>query len=129
MLSYLAVSLPPQTSPTARLLALQCALRTNNRGRVALPNGLLCAMRLLHDPSPWQDLEQAHWLHRPPLIRQLPFRGVEMQLLDPTVLSQTSSRNHRIQAADWALRASYAKRLRHLDEAGRLLTLSLATRR
>lgn len=128
-LSYLTVSLPPQTSAAARLLALQCALRSNNRGRVALPTGLLRGMRIGGDPSPWQDLEQAHWLHRPPLIRQqLPFRGIEMQLLDPTVLSQTSSRNDRIRAADWALRVSYTKRLRHLDEAGRVLVLALATR-
>jgi hypothetical protein len=127
MLSYLTVSLPPQTSAAARLLALQCALRTNDRGRIGLPIGLLRSMRLGRDPSPWQDLEQAHWLHRLPPTGPSTCRAVGMQLLDPTVLSQAPSRSDRIQAADWALRASYTKRLRHLDEAGRLLTLTLAT--
>lgn len=46
MLTYLASALDCVTSPAARLLALQCALRANAHGWVRLPAGLLRGMRL-----------------------------------------------------------------------------------
>jgi len=41
MLTYLGAALPQFTSPAARLLALQCALRADTHGYVRLPDGLL----------------------------------------------------------------------------------------
>lgn len=125
-LSYLAAALPVETSAEARLLAVQCALRTNSCGLVHLPAGLLRGMRLNADPTPWQDLEQAHWLHRLPAANRPASRAASMQLLDPAVLSQLPGRAGRIRTADWALRTSYTNRLRCLDVAGRLTALALA---
>lgn len=49
MLSYLAATLPPDMSAEGRLLALQCALRSNTSGQVHLPAGLLRGMRLARE--------------------------------------------------------------------------------
>lgn len=105
MLSYLAATFPCGTSSEARLLALQCALRTNSHGRTHLPAGLLRGMRLRHDPAPWQELEAAHWLHPlTPADNAAHHHARTVQLLDLAVLTQPPSRTDRHQAADWALR-------------------------
>ncbi|MFD7225518.1 hypothetical protein ACFV9P_31650 [Streptomyces sp. NPDC059892] len=105
MLSYLAAALPRGASPEARLLAVQCALRTDSHGQTHLPAGLLRGMRLLHDPTPWQELEAARWLHLlTPADHEPRHHARTVQLLAPGVLNQAPSRTDRHQAADWALR-------------------------
>ncbi|MFD9636587.1 hypothetical protein [Streptomyces violascens] len=104
MLSYLAVALPASAGAQARLLALQCALRTDRIGQVRVRNGLLRALRMAGSP-PWEELERSHWLLRLP-------GEVTVQLLDPTVLTQTPGRPSRLQAADWALRTATGSVLR-----------------
>ncbi|WP_232788676.1 hypothetical protein [Streptomyces odonnellii] len=86
-------------------------------------------MRIDRDPSPWQDLEEAHWLHRPPATSYAASRRTSVRLLDPTVLSRSLSRTKRIRAADWALRTSYNKQLRNhgADEGLAALTLRAHT--
>ncbi|MEV5910604.1 hypothetical protein AB0M00_17095 [Streptomyces chartreusis] len=100
MLTYLGTALPRFTSPAARLLALQCALRTDVRGRVRLPAGLLRGMRLRGNRELWLELAHADWLTLPD------FRALtaQVQLLDAAVLDQAPSRRARCRAADWALR-------------------------
>ncbi|WP_405773664.1 hypothetical protein [Streptomyces sp. NBC_00859] len=121
MLSYLAAALPV-CSAAGRLLALQCALRTDRRGQVLLPAGLLRGMR--HGSANlWRELEQAHWLHHTP-----PSSGDHrVQLLDPTVLTQTPGRAGRAQAADWALRTTLSPALRRHSPQVRLTALALRT--
>jgi hypothetical protein len=100
MLTYLGSALPQFTSPAARLLALQCALRADTRGHVRLPVGLLRGMRLHRHRESWQELAHADWLE-PPDFRALPVR---LRLLDAAVLDQRPSRRARCRAAHWALR-------------------------
>ncbi|MET8205894.1 hypothetical protein ABZT51_07560 [Streptomyces sp. NPDC005373] len=111
MLSYLAAALPSPTSPQARLLALQCALRADNVGRTQLPAGLLRGMRLHSEGVWWRELEQAHWLHRPPPSAH----EATAQLLDTTLLSPRPGRRSRARAADWALRTERLPALRKQD--------------
>lgn len=126
MLSYLAATLPHDASPEARLLALQCALRTDNHGWARLPAGLLKGMRLRYDQPIWEELEQAHWLR---LQRSGDGRTHRMprtvQLLDAAVLAQAPSRTDRHQAADWALRVSVSPLLSAQPPAARLTQLAL----
>jgi len=100
MLTYLGAALPRFTSPAARLLALQCALRADARGHVRLPAGLLRGMRLRGNRELWLELAHAGWLELPD-FRALP---VQVRLLDAAVLDQTPGRRARCRAADWALR-------------------------
>ncbi|WP_330351950.1 hypothetical protein [Streptomyces chartreusis] len=100
MLTYLGAALPRFTSPAARLLALQCALRTDVRGHVRLPTGLLRGMRLHGNRELWQELSHADWLALPD-FRALP---AQVRLLDAAVLDQAPGRRARCRAADWALR-------------------------
>ncbi|WP_093911467.1 hypothetical protein [Streptomyces sp. cf386] len=100
MLTYLGAALPRFTSPAARLLALQCALRTDIRGHVRLPAGLLQGMRLRQNRELWLELAHAGWLALPD-FRALP---VQVRLLDAAVLDQAPGRRARCRAADWALR-------------------------
>ncbi|MFC4469331.1 hypothetical protein ACFPH6_33270 [Streptomyces xiangluensis] len=100
MLTYLAVALPRFSSPAARLLALQCALRADARGRVRLPDGFLRGMRLHGRPELWHELQHADWLHCP-ARKPSP---MEAQLLDESALHQAPGRTARIRAAQWALR-------------------------
>lgn len=103
VLDYLAGCLPPGTGAASRLLAVQCALRSDASGRVRVPQGLLRSLRLAGDPAPWQDLEDAWWMHR--RHRPVPTRApVEVQLLD--VFGSSHDRRARARAADWALRAA-----------------------
>lgn len=127
LLSYLASALPPSVSPGTRLLALQCALRTDRHGQVALATGLLRGMRLhSHRAHAWQELEQARWL------RHLPGQtgaSQRLQLLDVTVLTQAPDRAGRHQAADWALRTAHAPVLRDQPARLRLTMLALGVSR
>ncbi|RSN81873.1 hypothetical protein DMH26_36480 [Streptomyces sp. WAC 05379] len=100
MLTYLGTALPRFTSPAARLLALQCALRTDVRGHVRLPTGLLRGMRLHGNRELWLELTHADWLALPD-FRALP---AQVRLLDAAVLDQAPGRRARRRAADWALR-------------------------
>lgn len=100
MLTYLGAALPRFTSPAARLLALQCALRADTRGHVRLPAGLLRSMRLRGSRELWLELAHADWLDLPD-FRALP---VQLRLLDAALLEQTPGRRARRRAADWALR-------------------------
>ncbi|MGW2063483.1 hypothetical protein ACWCO9_23075 [Streptomyces sp. NPDC001937] len=99
MLTYLAAVLPRFSSPAARLLALQCALRGDGQGVVRLPGGFLRGMRMHGRSELWRELEHAGWLSRhavkPP--------HVEVRLLDPAVLTQAPGRSARRRAAHWAL--------------------------
>ncbi|WP_416960284.1 hypothetical protein [Streptomyces sp. Agncl-13] len=99
MLTYLGATLPRFTSPAARLLGLQCALRTDTRGHVRLPAGLLRGMRLRGHRDLWQELAHAGWLE-PPDARSTP---VQLRLLDAAVLDQAPGRRARRRAAHWAL--------------------------
>ncbi|MEV8346459.1 hypothetical protein [Streptomyces niveus] len=128
MLSYLAAALPRGTSPEARLIALQYALRTDRYGQTHLPAGLLRGMRLLHDPAPWQELETAHWLHTmTPLGNPPRHHARAVQLLDPAVLTQAPSRIDRRQAADWAMRIIASPPLSSQPPEARLIHLALIT--
>ncbi len=100
MLTYLGAALPRFTSPAARLLALQCALRADARGRVRLPAGLLRGMRLRQGGELWLELAHAGWLELPD-FRSLP---LQLRLLDAAVLDQAPGRRARCRAAHWALR-------------------------
>ncbi|MER7811896.1 hypothetical protein [Streptomyces sp900116325] len=126
MLSYLAAALLPDMSAEGRLLALQCALRSNTSGQVHLPAGLLRGMRLARTLAPWDELEDARWLLRLPHPAEQTGRTVTAQLLDATVLTQEPARYDRNRAADWALRAVSRPRLRALRAADRLTALVLA---
>ncbi|WP_253191300.1 hypothetical protein [Streptomyces sp. M1013] len=100
ILTYLSAALPQFTSPAARMLALQCALRSNNRGHVTLPDGLLRGMRLQRRWELWLELAQAGWLQAPSIQPGT----MSAQLLDATVLDQAPGRSVRRRAAQWALR-------------------------
>ncbi|QKW54138.1 hypothetical protein HUT08_36165 [Streptomyces buecherae] len=100
LLTYLGTALPQFTSPAARQLALQCALRADTRGHVQLPAGLLRGMRLHRSRELWLELAHAGWLEMPD-FRALP---VQLRLLDATVLDQAPGRRARCRAAHWALR-------------------------
>ncbi|MGY4929403.1 hypothetical protein [Streptomyces sp. 900105755] len=99
MLTYLGAALPGFVSSAGRLLALQCALRTDSRGSVRLPVGLLRGMHLGGHRELWQELAHAGWLE-PPTVRSVP---VQARLLDATVLDQLPGRRARCRAAHWAL--------------------------
>ncbi|MFI6084233.1 hypothetical protein ACIBBB_25205 [Streptomyces sp. NPDC051217] len=130
MLSYLTSALPHDASPEARLLALQCALRTDRHGQAYLPAGLLRGMRLLHDPAPWQELETARWLHPLTPVDNAPRHHARaVQLLDPAVLTQAPSRTDRHQAADWALRITASPPPGARSPSARLTHLTLTAHR
>ncbi|WP_392872738.1 hypothetical protein [Streptomyces sp. LN499] len=126
MLSYLATALPPRVCAQSRLLALQCALRTDAHGLVAIPAGLLRGIRISQSLAPWQQLEEENWV-RPMPEPAMPAQstGIVVQLLDHTVLTQAPTRRGRLRAADWALRTSSVQ-LDGLPSAARLVALALA---
>ncbi|MFE9059889.1 hypothetical protein [Streptomyces mutabilis] len=100
MLTYLATALPCSSSPAARLLALQCALRADTRGQVRLPGGFLRGMRLYGRTELWHELEHAGWLYR----SSRKHSPVAAHLLEAAVLAQAPGRAARARAAQWALR-------------------------
>ncbi|MFD9744718.1 hypothetical protein ACFWX5_14395 [[Kitasatospora] papulosa] len=125
MLSYLAAALPAQTTAAARLLALQCALRSTAAGMVRLPAGLVRGMRLNSGTAPFAELEDARWLYSP--VRPTTGReGLTVQLLDVAVRMQAPARRDRARAADWILRTCRAKELSRLGPLPRLVALGLA---
>ncbi|MFJ6900662.1 hypothetical protein [Streptomyces hokutonensis] len=122
-LTYLAVALPRFSSPAARLLALQCALRTGHDGYVQLPDGFLRGMRLRGRAEIWSELEHARWLSCP-----VPWRThAEACLLDESMRAQTSGRRARARAAHWALRPVPLATPRGTAPAVQLAALTLAT--
>ncbi|MFG2320578.1 hypothetical protein [Streptomyces tendae] len=122
MLTYLATALPRFSSPAARLLALQCALRADRHGQIRLPHGFLRGMRLHGRAELWLELEHAGWLHRPSR-RCSP---VQAQLLDAAVLHQAPGRTGRVRAAQWALQPAPLALSPALPSALRLTALALA---
>ncbi|MER7183594.1 hypothetical protein ABT404_29680 [Streptomyces hyaluromycini] len=122
MLTYLAAALPRFASPSARLLAVQCALRADTRGQVRLPGGLLRGMRLHGRPELWHELEHAGWLHRPTRTHS----PVHAHLLDDAVLAQAPGRTTRVRAAQWALRPTPLAVPPSLPPAVQLTALTLA---
>ncbi|MFD3613193.1 hypothetical protein ACFWXA_35085 [Streptomyces atroolivaceus] len=125
MLSYLGVALPVHIGATARLIALQCTLRSTPQGYVRIPGGLLRGMRLDDAAYARQDLEDAGWLHVFPRWPQARQQDLTAQLLDATVWSQAPGRLARARAADWALRVCSTPQLRGLEVTPRLLGLTL----
>jgi hypothetical protein len=123
MLTYLSAALPQFTSPAARLLALQCALRADTAGYVRLPGGLLRGMRLHGRAELWGELEHADWLRR--AAGRHPH--VDVQLLDAVLLSQQPGSRARARAAQWALRAAPLAVPAGLPPAVRLTALALAS--
>lgn len=126
MLSYLAAALPRCTAAPARLLAVQCALRATASGRLWTPWGLLRGMRMGSAFPYWEELEQAQWLRRLPTLTSEDARGVSVQLLDATILTQTPTRRDRARAADWALRMASHPALRGMPVVSPLVALTLA---
>ncbi|MFE1521673.1 hypothetical protein ACFW9I_33475 [[Kitasatospora] papulosa] len=124
MLSYLAAALPPEASPAARLLALQCALRSTAAGTVRLPAGLVRGMGVGSCATAYGELEEAHWLYSP-TTPQTGREGFTAQLLDLALRTQAPARRDRARAADWSLRSCQAKNLRRLDPLLRLMALAL----
>ncbi|WP_149184871.1 hypothetical protein [Streptomyces sp. TRM49041] len=99
-LASLHACLPEDVGAPARLLAVQCALRADADGQLALPVGLLRGMRLGSTPTPWDELEDAHWLMR----LTAPAGPVWVQLLSHH--GPHPARRQRVRAADWALRTA-----------------------
>ncbi len=111
MLNYLASALPTETSPAARLIALQCALRMNDSAQVRLPLGVLRSLRLEPATDSWRDLHQARWLCATLPASHSNARAVVIQLLDVGLFAQCPARPDRLAAADWALRAACGIRM------------------
>ncbi|MFD5536308.1 hypothetical protein ACFWIJ_00240 [Streptomyces sp. NPDC127079] len=122
MLTYLASTLPCVTSPAARLLALQCALRSDRHGHVRLPAGLLRGMRLHRRPELWQELAHSGWLDLPDPRTAI----LQVRLLDDTPLDQAPSLSARRRAAHWALQPSPLAATAAQAPAQRLAALALA---
>ncbi|MEU0073777.1 hypothetical protein ABZ027_30145 [Streptomyces sp. NPDC006332] len=122
MLTYLASALPRVTSPAARLLALQCALRADRHGCVRLPAGLLRGMRLHRRPELWQELTHGGWLDLPDPRAASP----QVRLLDDAMLDQAPSHSARRRAAHWALQPSPFTATATAAPAERLTVLALA---
>ncbi|MEU5331297.1 hypothetical protein [Streptomyces parvus] len=123
MLSYLAAALPAPASAAARLLALQCALRSTTAGKVNIPAGLIRGMRIASEPSALTELEAAGWLRSP----SGPTRtGISVELLDTAVRMQAPARADRARAANWTLRICQMGEIRQLGATPRLLALALA---
>lgn len=122
MLTYLAAALPRFCSPTARLLALQCALRADGQGHISLPYGFLRGMRLASHAAPWHELEHAGWLRCTGRRRG----RTEADLLDEAVLAQTPGREERARAAHWALQPTPLRVPRKLPPSVQLTALVLA---
>ncbi|MFT9786467.1 hypothetical protein [Streptomyces rhizosphaericola] len=123
MLSYLAAALPARTSAAARLLALQCALRSTTAGKVNIPAGLIRGMRIASEPSAFTELEAACWLRSPTGPAQA---GISVELLDTAVRMQAPARADRARAGNWILRVCQMSEIRQLGATPRLLALALA---
>ncbi|GAA0466928.1 hypothetical protein [Streptomyces olivaceiscleroticus] len=125
MLTYLGAALPRFCSPTARLLALQCALRANRCGQVHLPGGLLRGMRLAGHAASWHELTHANWLAGP--SPRTARGGVAVQLLDAAVRAQAPGRAQRARASHWALQPTHLATTHDAPPALQLTALALAS--
>ncbi|MFW3464462.1 hypothetical protein ACN24K_30835 [Streptomyces microflavus] len=125
MLSYLAAALPAPTSAPARLLALQCALRSSAAGKVSIPTGLVRGMRLGAGATALAELQEVQWLYTtvPPRPGS---EGFTAHLLDVALRTQAPARGDRARAADWSIRTCRVKTLHQLGSLPRLLALALA---
>ncbi|MEU8795009.1 hypothetical protein [Streptomyces sp. NPDC048643] len=123
MLTYLASALGCITSPAARLLALQCALRAGTDGCARLPAGLLRSMRMHRRAEVWQELVADGWLDLP--VTRAAFMHV--RLLDEAILDQAPGRSARRRAAHWALQPSPLPIPPAAASAERLTALVLAS--
>lgn len=123
MLTYLAAVLPRFSSPAARMLALQCALRADSQGHVRLPGGFVRGMRLRGRTELWQELEHAGWL----CCTSRKHSFLEVQLLDAAVLAQAPGRTARVRAAQWALRPAPLTVPPDMPPAVQLTMLALAS--
>ncbi|MFD5453503.1 hypothetical protein [Streptomyces olivaceus] len=123
MLTYLAAALPQFTSPAARLLALQCALRADTRGYVVLADGLLRSMRLRGRQELWLELAQAGWME----ATGTQCGSMTVRLLDAAVLGQAPGRSERRRAAHWALHPAPLALAPATSAALRLTALVLAS--
>ncbi|MEU3402286.1 hypothetical protein [Streptomyces filamentosus] len=121
MFSLLAASLPPSTSPAARLLALQCVLRCDQSGCVTLPRGLVHGLDLGPTGPLWQQLLDARWAHTVTETRE----GFQTQLNDP--LTGLPGRRPRARAAHWASAQSAGTSVRDAGAAARLASVMLLT--
>ncbi|MFE6699232.1 hypothetical protein [Streptomyces sp. NPDC057718] len=119
MLSYLAAALPARTSAPARLLALQCALRSTASGRVQLPAGLLAGMRTTAEAR--AQLEDTGWM-----VSGTSGPGLDARLADPVLLARAPGRRARCRSAEWALQVCRAPALRTTTPSSQLLALTLA---
>lgn len=119
MLSYLAASLPASVSAPARLLALQCALRSDPLGHTDVPAGLTRGMALGCIAALRQELQAARWLR--PTADDAWDRAA--RLTDP--LSGLPGAKARSQAADWALRVARGRSLIGMTAGTRLTALVL----
>ncbi|MFF8531715.1 hypothetical protein ACN6K9_002029 [Streptomyces sp. SAS_267] len=123
MLTYLASALGCITSPAARLLALQCALRADTDGCARLPAGLLRSMRMHRRAEVWQELAVDGWLDLPATRAAF----MHVRLLDDAILDQTPGRSARRRAAHWALQPSPLLMPPDVASAERLTALVLAS--
>ncbi|MFJ2110310.1 hypothetical protein ACIOHH_37870, partial [Streptomyces microflavus] len=123
MLSYLAAALPAQTSAPARLLALQCALRSTAAGDVNIPAGLIRGMQLGPGTTVLDELREAQWLHA--FAPRPGSEGFTAHLLDAALRTQAPARGDRARAADWSIRTCRVKTLHKLGPLPRLLALAL----
>lgn len=115
MLSYLATSLPQGLSAEARVLALQCTLRSASSGLVHLPPGLTRGLAVHKPRLRWEELESAGWLYLS--------SGSAAWLVDP--LLGTLGRRRRARAGDWALRAFRTHSDRQFSAYVRLVAMAL----
>lgn len=122
MLTYLASALGCITSPAARLLALQCALRADTHGCARLPASLLSSMRMHRRAEVWQELAVDGWLDLPTTRAAF----MHVRLLDAAILDQAPGRRGRRRAAHWALQPSPLPMPPALASAERLTALVLA---
>ncbi|MEV7374664.1 hypothetical protein AB0O51_27760 [Streptomyces sp. NPDC090301] len=119
MISLIAACLPPHASPEVRLLALQCVLRCDSAGTLALPHGLVGGMRLGDTEPLWQEMREARWIHS---IIRTP-QGIRARLNDPLV--GMPGRGTRARAAHWALLQSSGASIRYSGAAVRLAAVTL----
>ncbi|MEU6807722.1 hypothetical protein ABZ920_01590 [Streptomyces sp. NPDC046831] len=122
MLTYLAAALPRFSSASARLLALQCALRADTRGNVRLPHGLLRGMHVHGRAELWSELAYAGWLQC--AAPREPHR--EVHLLDAAMHAHATGRRLRARAAHWAMHPTPLILPQATPSALRLTALALA---
>ncbi|WP_237896032.1 hypothetical protein [Streptomyces sp. NBU3104] len=120
-LTYLSSALPRHLSAAARLLAVECTLRTDQHGRTRLPRGLLRSLRLGHRPDLWKELNVAGWSWPPTA-------GTHHTVLlkDAAMRTQPQGRASRARAAHWAASSPFMRQAALTPETARLVALCLA---